>query len=230
MLVMPCLAAADEAESVWSTNLGLTYLATSGNTDTRSFGFDLKVERKPAPWGVEIVAAANQTDENGTATAERYLAGARAKRALAGRWDLFGGISGEQNEFAGFDLLVLAETGVIYKALLGPVHSLAFDLGFTWTDENRIEPEVDVDYLGAVAGLNYEWKISEVAVFSQRLIYYPNFDESSDWRISSDTGLSASLTDTMALRIGYEVRYRNQPIGNNEGTDTTTKVSLVVKF
>ena len=106
----------------------------------------------------------------------------------------------------------------------------SFDAGITWTDENRIEPNPDVSYMGAVLGGNYEWKISDTSSFTQLLTFYPNFDETSDWRLSSVTGLQTAVNSWLAVKLGYEVRYRNQPIGDNEKTDTTSSASVVFTF
>jgi putative salt-induced outer membrane protein YdiY len=214
----------------WTGNLGLAYLSTSGNSDTETFGLDFKLEREPDPWGLAAEASFNRAEDEGTKTAERYFAAVRGRRALNDRWEYFAGLNGERDRFAGIDLRAIAETGVLYRALDGDKHRLLFDGGLTWTDEDRVEPEPDVDSLGGLAGLSYEWKISETASLTQRLVFYPNFDESDDWRLNSDTGLVADITGLLAVKLGYEVRYRNRPIGLNDDTDTTTKVSLVVKF
>jgi putative salt-induced outer membrane protein YdiY len=87
-----------------------------------------------------------------------------------------------------------------------------------------------VDWLGGVAGLKWHWAFSKSASLSQRVLYYPNFDESADWRLGSDTAVTASLTKLLALQFSYLVRYRNQPIDNLEKTDTTTKASVVLNF
>jgi len=240
--VAPVLADEGEAEEeqpepAWKSNIGLSYVATSGNSDTNTFGFDLKFERRPEPWGFEFLANFNRAEDSGELTAERYFASARAKRTLSERWEFFAGLSGEKDQFAGFDLRGVVESGVTYHALLGPKHLLSFDGGLTWTDESRIEPEPpepgfepDVSYFGGVAGLKYEWKISDTASVYERLLFYPNFDESSDWRLSSDTGLQVSMTSLLAVKLGYELRYRNEPIGDAESTDATTKASLVFTF
>jgi putative salt-induced outer membrane protein len=220
----------EQKEPAWTGNLGLAYLATSGNTDTETFGLDFKLEREPEPWGLELTALTNRAEDQGVKTAERYLVGARVRRALDERWEAFAGLSAEQDEFSGFDLRAIVEVGVTYSALLGPTHVLSFDGGLTWTDEDRVEPELDVDSLGGLLGLAYEWKISETASLTQRLVFYPNFDDSDDWRVNSDTGLVADISSLLALKLSYEVRYRNLPIGSNDDTDTTTKVSLVVNF
>jgi len=233
LLAMPAVAQ-DETEAapepLWANTLGLSYLSTSGNTDTQTFGLDFTVERKPSPWGLSIVGSFNRADQDGEVTAERYFVSAQAKRALSERWEVFGGVSGEKDEFAGFDLRMVVDAGVTYHALLGPTHFLSFDAGLAWTDEDRIEPEEDVSYLGGILGLSYEWKFSESASLTERLVFYPNFDDTSDWRFNSVTAVTASLTKVLALQASYEIRYRNQPIGDNDDTDTATKISVVANF
>jgi putative salt-induced outer membrane protein len=217
-------------EPLWKGSLGLAYLGTTGNSETSSFGLDFATERRPTPWGLTITGKFNRNDENGVLTAERYFLGARARRAFGERLELFGGLSAEQDEFAGYNLLFLAETGVTYKALIGPKHFLALDAGVTWTDEDRVEPEPDVNYMGALLGLSYEWKLSDSSSLTEQLKFYPNFDDSSNWRLSSMTGLQTAVNSWLAIKLGYEIRYRNQPIDDNEDTDTTSSASVVFTF
>jgi putative salt-induced outer membrane protein len=241
ILTAPILAfAQDEAPAEappepWKGALGLSYVDTSGNSETSAFGVDFKVERLPEPWGLEITGLFNRASNNGELSAERYYLGGRAKRALGDRWELFGGLSGEKDEFAGFDLRLLAEAGVSYKVLLGPKHFLSFDGGLTYTDEDRFEPVPDEAWFGGVLGLAYEWKITDSTSLTERLLYYPNFDESSDWRLASDTGIQAAISEMLALKFSYEYRYRNEPLLLADGsvadtTDTTTRFSVVFNF
>lgn len=215
------------AEPAWTTKLGLSYLATSGNSETDSVGFDAEVVRRPEPWGLKLVAQFNRAEQEGVKTAERYHAGLRGTRALTGRWDAFFGLSAEQDEFAGIDLRGVVEAGAAYHALLGPRHKLDLDVALTWTDEERVPPAVGESWLGALAGADYELMLSESATFSQKLRYFPNVDDSSDWRADSVTELTAAINKHFALRLSHEVRYRNRPIGDNDDTDTTTRASLV---
>jgi putative salt-induced outer membrane protein YdiY len=105
----------------------------------------------------------------------------------------------------------------------------------TYTDEDRIEPEPDEAWFGGVLGLAYEWKIADTTSFTERLLFYPNFEESSNWRASSDTGLQTAISSMLALKFSYEYRYRNDPLVLNDGTtadstDTTTRFSVVFNF
>lgn len=225
-------------EPNWKNKLGLSYVGTSGNTDTSSLGLDFSSERRPAPWGLNLIATFTRAEDGGVVTAEQYLVGARASRELDARWSLFAGLSWARDTFGGFDNRYIAEAGAEVLAVKTDRHTLSFDAGLTWTSEDRItadEADSTVDWIGGVAGLKWEWTFSESASLSQRVLYYPNFDDSADWRVASDTAVTADLTKLLALQVGYLVRYRNRPIDNADGvarekTDTTTKVSVVMSF
>lgn len=220
---------ASEDEPIWTGSLGLAFLGTSGNSETTTFGLDFDAERRPVPWGFTITGRFNRNEDDGVLTAERYLLGGRAIRSLSERWEVFGGLSAQKDVFAGYDLQLIAEVGATYKLLLGPRHFLNFDGGLTWTDEDRIEPNPDVSFMGAVLGLDYEWKISDNASLTQVLDFYPNFDDTDDWRLNSETALTAAVNSWLALKLGYEIRHRNQPI-EAEKTDTTSSASVVFSF
>ncbi len=223
-------AAPEETEPSWEGTAGLAVLLTSGNTETESLGLDIQLTREPAPRGFELKAQLQRAEDSGVRTAERYLVGLRGTRTVSESWNVYAGVLAEQDEFAGLDLRKLVEAGFIYQALASPRHRLDVDLGLTWTDEDRIPPEPDSDSPGALAGLDYSWKISETASFTERFIYYPNFDDSDDWRVDSTTALTASLSTRWALQLSYELRFRNQPIGDRDDTDATTKASLVLNL
>lgn len=212
----------------WTGSLALSYLATTGNTETETLGFSTAWDRRPTPWGIEIRALVHRAESDGESTAERYLASVRGKRALSERLELFAGLLHERDEFAGFDQRSIVESGAVWRALTGPVHELAFDAGLTWTTEDRLDG-TDDDWLGAVAGLAWAWKITPGAALRERLLLYPNFDDSDDWRLTSETALEAALADSWALRVSYLVQRDNRPPAGFEETDTSTAVSLVWK-
>jgi putative salt-induced outer membrane protein len=229
LLALPALGAEEPPKPPWSGSLGLSFLSTTGNSQTQSLGFDLGVKRIPDPWGLEIVGKYLRSSKDGTTDAERSLVGLRAVRSLSERWSLFAGVSGERDTFAGYDLRAIVEGGATYKLLLGPVHELAFDGGLTWTSENRVDGE-DRSFLGGLLGAAYKWTISKTAVFTEKLRFYPDFDETSAWRVTSETALKAALTGHLALQLGYDVRYSNQPVPGFEKTDTATTISLIASL
>ncbi len=231
---LPAIAqeAAEEAppEPLWTGSAGLSYVATSGNTDTQSFGLDFTATRRPTPWGYEFFALFNRAEDGDVLTAERYYAGGRARRALSERWELFGGLSADKDQFAGFDMRFIIEAGATFKAINTDKVSLNLDAGLTWTDEDLVPPGEDWSYVGGIAGVHFAWAFSATASLTQDLVYYPNFDESSAWRLESVTAIEASLTDLFGLRLSYNYRHNNKPPVGMEEDDTTTRASVVLKF
>ena len=243
LLATPVMAQEEEEapEPLWTSSLGLSYVGTSGNTDTSSLGLDFKSERRPTPWGLSVVATFTRAEDGDTVTAENYLIGGRGSRQLNDRWSLFAGLGWSKDTFAGFDSRLIAEAGAEFVAVKTDTHTLSFDAGLTWTTEDQIRfqevapgeiygYEDSVDWIGGVAGLTWDWAFSANASLAQRLVVYPNFDNSGDWRAVSDTAVKANLTKLLALQFSYGVNYRNEPIEHRDDTDTTTKMSVVLSF
>jgi putative salt-induced outer membrane protein len=235
VLAFPALAQDDAGEEpapepLWEASAGLSYVATTGNTDTMSLGLDLLARRRPTPWGYELFASFNRAEDSGDLTAERYYAGGKAVRGLGERWEVFAGLTGEKDQFAGYDMRLIGSAGATYKVVTTDTVSFSVDGGVTWTDEDVIPPGEDRSYVGGIAGLHFAWAFSETASLTQDLTYFADFDESSAWRLASVTALNASLTDLLGLRLSYEYRYNNRPPLDLEKDDTTTKASVVLKF
>jgi putative salt-induced outer membrane protein len=221
--------AADAPAGSWKGSLGLSYLATTGNSSTQSFGMEFGLTRIPDPWGLDLRVKFLRAEDSGTLKAERYEAGVRASRALGDRWQAFVGASGLRDRFAGIDFRGVLESGATYKMLLGPVHTLSFDFGLAWTSQNPTEG-ARFSYWGGLAALNYVWTLSKTAALTEAFKFYPNFDTSSGWRLTSETALKASLTELLAIKLGYEFRYDNRPEPGFKKTDTASTVSLVATF
>jgi putative salt-induced outer membrane protein len=227
-----------EKEPAWKGSLGLAWVATSGNTDTSSFGLDFDLERKPEPWGLTLVARGNRAQDSGEKTAENYLMSARAVRSLSARWEAFGGLAWAKDPFAGYDSQTVAAVGATYKAVETERHVLSFDGGFTYTWEDQITPPApeptdvteSISFAGGLVGLSWDWQIGKTSKLTERLVFLPNFDDSADWRLNSITAIEAAINDWLALRFGFDVRHRNQPIEGAEKTDTTSTASVVFNF
>jgi putative salt-induced outer membrane protein len=220
----------EKKEPAWVGSLGLSWVATSGNSDTSSIGLDFDLEKKADPWGLVFVGRGNRAQDSGTITAENYLFGARAVRKVSEKWEVFGGLQWSKDPFTGFNSQTVASLGATYIAIEGERNKLAFDGGLAYTWEDQVNPDETVDYLGGLFGLTWELKLGEKSKLVERLVYYPNFDNSTDWRLTSFTAIEADVNSWMALRFGYDIRHRNQPIGDSDKTDTTSTASVVFKF
>jgi len=230
LITATCGAYAQEkAEDPWETSLSFSYVATSGNSDTSTLGTGFDFKRIPDPWGIEGGLGYLRSEKDDEKTAERAWAKVRGTRSLSDRWIVFLGAKWDRDEFGGIDGRYVFETGATFKALCGPKHHLEFDAGLTHTTEEYTDG-TNGDYFGGLLGMRYAYAFTETSKFSQRLVFIPDFEESSNWLLESETAVEAALTDHMALKAGVLVKRDNEPPVGFKKTDTTTTVSLVFRF
>ncbi len=222
-------ARAGAEENPNKLSLGLSYLATSGNSSSQSGGLDLQFKRKFDPWGLEASANWLRAEQDGKLTAKKLFFGVRGTRALSADFDAFLAGSYLQDQFAGLDPRLVAEGGVTYKFLKGPEHVLAFDVGLTWTKDDLVNGG-SKSYAGALAAARYAWNVSKTAKLTENLSFFPSFEDTSNWRIESGTGVEAAISSALALKLSYNLRYANEPVAGFRKTDTQTTVSLVINF
>jgi putative salt-induced outer membrane protein len=215
---------------IWDLKLGLSYLATTGNTDTSSAGIDANYRQAWGPWSLEGAAAAVQATRNDEETAENYHIQLRSQRKVADTLQLTAGLKGERNRFAGIDYRTILDTSLRWSLLDSPllkVHTLS---GLSWTrEEPRGERPFD-DSFGALVQINGLAKLSPTAEFNSQITTYPDLENTGDYRINGHLGIQAALNAHLALRLGYELRYDNEPVRGFERTDTTSTASLVVQL
>ena len=230
MLLASSLAVpATGEEKPWAFSLGLSYLATSGNSDSQTAGLDLSYKRSFDPWGLEVTGSYLKAAADGVDTADRTFLGVRGTRSISDRWGVFAGASALKDEFAGLDSRYVVDGGVTYKAIANDTQTLSFDLGLAWNSENLVDGS-STDYLSGLAGLAYTRKLSETASLAEKLVFMPSFEESDDWRLSSDLTLEAAISAKLAVKLGFLYLYDNVPVAGFKKTDTKSSASLVIRL
>ncbi len=221
--------AADEPPPVWSGSGELSYVSTSGNTDTQTLGLGFNVEYKPGVWTSNLKLGYIRAETDGDLTAEKITGLLGTKRSVSERFDVYGRTTFLRNKFAGIDSSWGLEAGGSYKALTGDRHFLDLSLGLGYTAEDRLT-EPNRDFAMSTVGADYKWKISESTDFTNEFRYFYDFDDSDDWRISNTTALSTAINSIFSLKASYALVYLNQPAVGFEKRDSVTSIALVAKF
>jgi putative salt-induced outer membrane protein YdiY len=90
---------------LWFGKAELSFLSTSGNTDTSSLGGALELNYNPKPWLFTLKGSVLHAATDGITTAETYTASAKASRDLTERLDVFVGGGWLRNRFSGIQNL-----------------------------------------------------------------------------------------------------------------------------
>ncbi|MDW7644428.1 MAG: DUF481 domain-containing protein [Desulfuromonadales bacterium] len=229
MLLLPVAGALAEDQK-WSDEAELSYVDTSGNTEVTTLSAKNKLqatltERILATW--KLQALYGETD--GEKTAESYMTELRGDYALSERLYTFGAAGWLQDKFAGIDSRYTFGLGIGYKFLDGPKHFLRGEAGLTYTMDEYTDGSSE-EYLGGRLFGEYQYQFTEKNRFSQTLEYLPDFENSDNWLLNSETALIAALNSFLSMKTSYVVKYDNEPAPGSEKTDRILGVALVVNF
>lgn len=214
----------------WDFKLGLSYLATAGNTDTSSAGIDATYRREWGLWSLDSNAAVVRATRNDVKTAESSNAQVRGRRKLSERLQATAGLRSERNRFAGIDLRTITDTSFSWSVLDSPAWRVRTLWGLSWTREELRGNRQESSSLGGLVQLQNTVKISEGSELNGQVTAYPDLEDSEDYRINANLALQAALNRHLALRLGYDLKYDNEPVRGFERTDSTSTASLVVQL
>lgn len=230
---MPSEALAGEAPRPipgWDMKLGFSYLATSGNTETSSAGFDAAFNRAWRAWSLEGSAAGVSATRKKRRTAENYLAQARAKRRLLKRLQLTLGARWERNRFAGLDSRQGTDVSLLWEIRDTPTLKLRALGGLSASREDPRGDRPQVDSFGGLLQVSGDARLSETASWDGQMTFFPNFDDPDDYRFHGHIGLQAALNRHLGVRLGYDVKFDNEPVPGFDSTDTATTAALILQL
>lgn len=219
----------DAAPPPWVFGIGVSYLGHEGNTRSHTLGGEFTFLRKATPWGIEGLIGYTRGDQDGVKTAERIRTGVKGSYKLDKRWDAFLSGSWERDRFSGFNKRLALAAGATYILWTSDRDSLLVDVGLSWNQDTPVGADHQT-FLGGMADVKYTHTWSKTSSFQQKLMLVPNFAEGARWHGESETALVAGLTQKLALKGSFLLRYNHLPPDGFKKTDTTTAVSLLFSF
>ena len=225
----PCPPATPPPPPLWSGEVGVSYIGTSGNTSTSSFGGNFGLLYKPDPWAFEGKFAFLRSESEHVVTAEAYDASLTAARSLTPRLDIYGGSEYHRNVFAGIDYRINATAGAGYKVLDGPTVFLRPEVGFGYEKRKLVDVGTDSYPVGR-AGLKFLWKFATGAEFANESSFTDDLNETDNWVFRNKATVTAKMTSNFNLRLGWGIEYNNLPAPGFKKTDTVTSAAIVAKF
>jgi len=196
------------------------YISTNGNTETTTVSGGDKIDHKTGNWLFTQEARATWGKADGQENVGHYMALLRPDYLISeklsayalGTWrrDVFSGISREFQEGVGFS----------FHALTGPTNQVDLDAGGGWVQRKDILGGQDT-FSMARTGARYKHGFTEKAYFEARGAYLFNLEDGDDSQGNAALSLVAPIAGKFAMKLAYDVFYRNKPLPGFEKTDTT---------
>ncbi|NKB87231.1 MAG: DUF481 domain-containing protein [Acidobacteria bacterium] len=253
------VAAAEEEVKPWSNEAEASYVKTSGNSSATTIAlsnrFAYNLTYSEFLFDVNFMRNSTTTTDRSNVGGELVetertdTSAERAEVALAYRQnildDMFWYARGNwyRNRPAGISSRISGGGGIGYRFVETPDTLFVGELGLAATDESLIGGGggTFIDIRGALEG---RFKITETTNFDMLVDASDDLQNTSNFRVKFDAAVTVAMSNTLALRVGYLLDYRNQPviqtISGDEGvppvfyerskTDSMFLVSLVLKF
>lgn len=214
----------------FKTDLGLSYVQTSGNTSTQTFSWNLSGEGNIDT--VRILAGVSYltTRNRGVEQARKLNSTIRVERNFAGA--VFGFLEAlyKQDKFSGYTYRTSVGPGLgcdIFKndkrSLKGLVSALYyFDKYFVGDKDLK-------KYSSAKIALDYSCKLSKTALIKTSGDYQTSLHDQHHYFINGEANLNVNLNSRLAVGLSYIINYQNKkPAPDIKKTDTSFLTSLLV--
>lgn len=160
----------------------------------------------------------------------------RYDRFLSEHWSLFVAQSARKDRFQGLTLRLNFDPGVAYYFFDEEKHRLWAEAGYDYqfdirttealrAAETPIERTESRHSFRGFAG--YENNINEVLRFNTGLEYLQSVQQSKNWRLNWDVGLTSAISNAFSFATTFSLRYDNNPLTGVRKTDTVTALNLV---
>lgn len=217
---------AEVETSPWSGKATLGYLATTGNTENSSLNSGLEVGYVSGKWAHRVKALAINSSESKQTTAEAYQLAWKSEYDFSAHNYLFGRANWRKDRFSGYDTQLSETVGYGRRLIDTGVHRLSAEMG-AGARQSELQggsTEDDVIFRG---GLDYRWKFSETAEFTQNFVLESGKVNNY---LESVSVLRARLQGDLALVASYTIKNNSEvPLGTRK-TDTFTAISLEFGF
>jgi putative salt-induced outer membrane protein len=221
----PVLAEAED-DGTWSGSTEFGAAITTGNTDSSTLNGKLKIGYESEPWKHLFRLEALKASEDGEDTADRILAEFESDYSLSERDYLFGALRGTRDEFSAYDYQASVAAGYGRKLWISEKGYWDAEIGPGVRVSETDDGERETNLIARMAS-GFEYQFSDFAKFNQDVTVLAG---ENNTEIESVTGLTSSLTETLAMKLSYTVQHNTEVPAGTEKTDTYTSVNIVYNF
>ncbi len=226
-----------KADGRWRATIGAAASYSSGNNDSRSVNLNADAVRATTTDKVNLYVRSLYGRTAGQTTAELLGLGGRYNFNLTARSYVFGQADYLRDKPANLQMRLSGAGGLGYKLVDTDAHNFDVFAGLGYAQERYFSPKIVAGSLRsryghteALLGEESRHRLTETTTFRQKLVVYPNLNETGQYRAELDAGVAVAINRTMNLTAGFNYRYNSDPgVGLKKG-DALFLTGLTVKF
>jgi len=209
----------------WSGTGELGAFTSTGNAENTGITAALSLTKEGINWRHKLSGRADYQEADGVTTREQFLAAYELNYKISDRLYAYGLAQYERDRFQGFSARYAASGGLGYDVLVdGP--TLSVKAGPAWRRTELVDGTSTSSFAG-LAALDFDWALSDTITFTQDA---SAFVQSGSSTFISDTGLQASISDALSVRLSYTLETDTDPPLGAVKTDTLSRVTIIYGF
>jgi putative salt-induced outer membrane protein len=226
LLLLSCEVLAASEGSIWSSEVEVGAVVSTGNTEESNFKLRGQAIRDGEDYVNTFKLDLLNSTKNDQKTAQKNYVVYQLDRKLSNISAIFGRVAYEDDKFGGFDYQVDLTAGYSRQFLTGDIHKLKGSVG-AGHRQSEIETGGTEDEIIIRLAADYVWQVSENATFKQVLsAQIGDFATIS----RSETSLSSDVLNNIALKLALYIKNTSEVPAGLDKTDTETAVTLLYKF
>lgn len=224
-----CAVSSLAAQAKKTLTLDFGLVNASGNSDFTSLNFGEKASWEKNQWSIAQNAKIIYGNTDGAPTAESYDADLRVERAVSPRVGVYAFAAYQRDPFAGLASRWSGGPGVTAGLVRSGRDTLSLEAALTQQSE-RTTAAIERSFGATRTAALFKHVFPSAASFTQSLEWIANLKTSADYRLNSETALTAPLSKKIGLRLSYVIRFDNQPEPTFKKTDKILTTGIQVAF
>jgi putative salt-induced outer membrane protein YdiY len=215
-------------EAAWRHEVEAGVNGSTGNSETLNLHLGYNGAYKDENHGWKLTTAYDKARSDGEVSRNQFFADLLKDWYRSDNpWFAFAQGRYDWDEFKDWDYRLSASGGIGYEFIKTESWYLVSRFGFGGNKTYGGEEELFTRE--ATLGLDAAWTISERESVDFKTTFYPNLDESDEYRniTSFNWRLTISEQGTLAMKIGLINEYDTQPAPDTEKNDFKYNLSLV---
>ncbi len=213
----------------WHTHTELSYIQTSGNTDTSSFGMDFHAQKSWLPHEIAIDFESNYARSGNKETKNVWLLETHYYYHFSKNLEIEYLIGYKKDKFSGFNYQFYNGPGVGWQAIRTSDQNLSFNLLLLYSVDSYTTAQKDI-YPSGRAGLEYKYQITPALSFVEEANWRSDLSRPSNWFLYSKSSLYNTIDGKIKLGLSYKIDYKNHPPEHKKKMDRTLMISLVLDW
>lgn len=217
----------------YTSSTSFSFLLTRGNNNNQTFSFDTDqnffFNKSRLKARLSVIYAQKLGEER----SEIYNAQFEYNHQIKKGTYILALLAGERNRLAGNEFRFAYSIGAGFIVLKTEKLEVTSEISGGRTSENLrkiSQLKYFSSYLSLIGTTRLIYTISKTSQLIHQNNFFFNFKEMKDWRVDSNTSLSASISKNFALKTSFRIIYDNLPVEGFKAADYYFLTSVVIKF